>query len=385
MFPRAPTTRAALLAGLVLCLACGLAGAGDLLVDAQAIAKREQARFPDGYRCQIDTQRHIVYVTALDDTHLRATQQLLTAYTDAHRQTLFTRPLPWNVTVVLPAVTDYRKLRYADRFDGYYEYRPRRLTSIDYGRTLLHEFTHALHHADLAGANQVHPIWVKEGLATLFEHCWITNNGLIPRVDTRLITLQRALRKDKLIQLDDLMKMGPKSFCKEEHIAVAYAQSRYLMYWLYERELLDDFYKRLKEGFAGDPSGRKALMGATRLRVFQIEPQWREWVGKLKLPSDEIRRDRARLGVTVADASAGVRIVAIAAKSAAGRTGKLRVGDVVTAIGETQVDNPASFIGALQAARPGQTVTITVVRHGCPVQIHQPLEAIKPKPAKPAR
>lgn len=382
---RAPTFRTALLTAVAICPVVASAGAGDLLTDAQAIAKRERARFPDGYRCQIDTQRHIVYVSALDDTHLRATQELLTAYTDAHRRTLFARPLPWNVTVVLPAVADYRKLRYADRFDGYYEYRPRRLTSIDYGRTLLHEFTHALHHADLAGTNQVHPIWVKEGLATLFEHCWITPNGLIPRVDARLITLQRALRKDELLRLDDLMKMGPRSFCKREHIAVAYAQSRYLMYWLYERELLDDFYKRLKEGFAGDPAGRKALMGATRLRVFQIEPQWREWVGKLKLPSDEIRRDGARLGVTVADASEGVRIVAIAKGSAADKTGKLRVGDLVTAVGATEVDNPAGFIGALQAARPGQTVTITVVRHGRPVKVHQPLDAPPTKPAKPSR
>ncbi|HUT01562.1 MAG TPA: hypothetical protein VM031_03845, partial [Phycisphaerae bacterium] len=98
-------------------LAAALAGgpaaaraATDLGAQARQIARHQVEKFGKGYATRIDHNRHIVYVSALDDGHLRETIQLLSSFTDAYRRALpSTRPA-WNVTVVLPTVDDYKKL-----------------------------------------------------------------------------------------------------------------------------------------------------------------------------------------------------------------------------------------------------------------------------------
>ena len=53
----------------------------------------------------------------------------------------------------------------------------------------------------MAASRQTHPVWLMEGLATLYESAAITPDGLAPQLDTRLLSLQQALRAKKLIPL----------------------------------------------------------------------------------------------------------------------------------------------------------------------------------------
>ncbi|NIM60902.1 MAG: hypothetical protein GTO30_04390, partial [Acidobacteria bacterium] len=51
---------------------------------------------------------------------------------------------------------------------GIYEHERRRLIARDIGASLRHELTHAYHYADMDRLGQRHPLWVQEGIATLY-------------------------------------------------------------------------------------------------------------------------------------------------------------------------------------------------------------------------
>jgi hypothetical protein len=364
-------------AGAALALACCLpsarrATAGDLTAQAARIAREEVRRLGEGYTARIDGRRHIVYVSALDDEHLDKTLRLLTAFTDAYRRTLPAATPAWNLTVVLPTVKDYRKGKLPFKgCAGFYDPSERRLVSIDRGRTLVHEFTHALHHADTAAAKQVHPVWVCEGLATLFEASRITPAGLVPQVDRRLPALQRALKDDKAIPLRRLLAMDSEAFRKDAELA--YAEVRYVMYYLHARGCLADWYRRYKAAFLRDRNGAKALEVALGGRLFQIEPQWRQWVLQLRVPSSERRVQQGRLGLQMKKGTRGVKVVGLVPGGAAEIAGRIHVNDVIEAFNGHEVTHPGELIGAIRSARALQTVEVRLRRGGRTMTVAQPL------------
>ena len=348
--------------------------AGDLDAQAQQTAAEQLAAFGKGYRARVDGSRRVVFVSALDDRHLDKTLQLLTAFTDAFRRTLGASEPAWNVTVVLPIVDDFNRLQkpFPDCV-GFYDPRTRRLVSIDRGRTLLHEFTHALHHADAAAAGQSHPLWVTEGLATLFETSRITPSGLEPETDGRLLSVRKAVFNKKPIPLKDLLTMGPQAFMKDA--ALAYAEARYLMHYLHHRDRLADFYKRFKATCGSDPAGVKALEAALGSRLYVLEPAWHQWVLSLRMPMAEDRSQDARLGLQVQNDARGVKVVGVVPGSAAQLAGRIRVGDVIAKFNGREVTNPVEYIAAVRDAGAMQTVKVELFRHGRPMTVIQPLGA----------
>ena len=372
-----PTFRLAVAAGAVACwlaTASDAHAAGDFVAEANRIAQSQLKKLGKGYTAKIDPTRHIVYISALDDAHLRKTIALLSAFTDAYRRTLPAAKPAWNITVVLPTADDYRT--FSPPFAGcigFYSPAGRRLVAIDRGRTLVHEFTHALHHADTAAARQVHPIWVCEGLATLFEASRITPSGLKPQLDRRLPTVQRALRSNKAIPLQRLLTMGREAFLADA--AVAYAQARYVMYYLHERGRLDDWYRRYKNTFSKDPTGLKAFEAALTSRIFLIEPAWKKWVLSLRTPSSEYRTGQGRLGLEVRKSTQGVKVVGTVPGSAARTAGRIRVGDVIKTFNNTPIAGPAQLGAAVRAAGALKTVHVQLLRHGRQMTVLQPLGA----------
>jgi hypothetical protein len=49
--------------------------------------------------------------------------------------------------------------------------------------TIAHEFTHALHFADMEALGQTHPIWEREGLGSLYEEPDPREDGLFGLVN----------------------------------------------------------------------------------------------------------------------------------------------------------------------------------------------------------
>ncbi len=380
-----PTTRGIRIAGAALgVLILGFAASAgtayaasrDYHSEAKRISKQQLSQFGKGYTARYDNNRHILYISALDDGHLKETVGLLGAFTEAYRRTLPNGRVQGNITVVLPTTEDYKQLKLPfPECAGFYSYAGRRLVSIDRGRTLVHEFTHALHHADMMAARQVHPIWIAEGLATLFEASKITPSGLVPQHDGRLPIIQKALKdkaKDKkAFSLKELLSMGRKPFMKDA--SIAYAQSRYVMFYLYERGRLDDFYRRYKATFTHDPHGIAAFEAATGNKLAIIERAWTKWVLDQKMPSSERRVRQGRLGLEIKRANQGAKIVGLQPGGAAKTAGRLKVGDVIQQFNGAKIHNEAELVAAIRSAGAMRTVKVHLLRNSRPMTVMQPL------------
>jgi len=366
------SSRRCLLAGLLTALfLAGPASAGQRNQRAEDLAKKYLQRFGRGYRARLDPPRRLIFVTALDDEHFRETAGLLGRYADIQRKSLFSSPLLWDVVVVLPTVEDYAALGAGKNVSGFYSPAQRALVCLDRGRVLIHEFTHALHHADQASAHQHHPLWIAEGFATLFECSRIQAEAVIPQVDQRLVTLQRAIEAKATIPLADMLKMDTEAFAKQWELA--YAQSRYLMLYLYQQGKLPQWYKTYKALYDDDASGREALVRVLSMRLDRLEQAWQSWARTLRLPWGELDSLEGRLGVRVRNDRRGARVVSLVENQAAEAAGLIRVGDIIEEFNGLSIRNTASLIAAIRAAGAGRTVTIKLIRNGRHLTIRQTL------------
>ena len=130
------------------------------------------------------------------------------------------------------------------------------------GLTLIHEFTHALHRADQEGFDQSHPIWITEGLATLFESSRIVAGHAVPEPNRRLNSLQRLLRRKAQIPLSELIRISHAKFMQNP--TASYSEVRYFMMYLHSKGMLRKWYDTYVELYDEDRTGRVAVEMLTR-------------------------------------------------------------------------------------------------------------------------
>jgi len=344
---------------------------GGMTHEAAAIARKYLRKFGSKYTARYDPARGIIYISALDEHHLSKTIRLLATFSEAFDKTLKVARPDRLITVLLPTSEDYQPMAPNPKVTGFYDPVDRTVTSVDRGSVLLHEFTHALHQADCERAGQDHPIWIREGLASLFESSLITPAGLQPRVDTRVLTLQKAIRLKQIVPLSRLVAMNNTKF--GQNADICYAEARYLMLYLYSKGKLASWYAAYKKGYTEDQTGKRTLEKALGKKLFLVEKDWQQWIRGLQLPWGQRRADRGRLGIHMRDTARGVKIVGFDPGSAAEMAGRLRVGDTVIRFDGRDIRNSAELIGAIRAARALRTVTMVVRRAGRTIEILQPL------------
>ena len=141
--------------------------------------------------------------------------------------------------------------------------------------TLVHELVHALIQPDFPDV----PDWFNEGLGSLFEQCSIgrdhqTITGL---PNWRLPALKQAIRRNELRPLRELIE--DERFYDPRHVGMNYAQARYLLMYLQEKDLLTEYYARFRAGAADDPTGLKTLEAVAAPDGLEaLEKKWRLWV-----------------------------------------------------------------------------------------------------------
>lgn len=348
--------------------------AAALAEEANAAAARQLARLGEGYEVRFDDHRRLIFVSALDAEHFRQTALTLAGMSDAIRKTLAMQPPQTNVMIVLPTAEDYVRLRPSEEVAGFYTPADRSLISINHGRVLMHEFAHALHHADADAAGQQHPVWVWEGLATLCDACDVSPDGTLdPQVDLRVAELQKAVAKGQTIPLARLFSMTGQAF--HDDADLCYAEARYLMLYLHEQGKLPQWYERYKAGFDDDPTGRRALEEVLDKRLFEIEDDWKAWAARLELPWGERRSDRARLGLGVQDTKQGAQVVSLAPHSPAEQAGRILIGDVIVSVNGVATASAGQVIAAVQACGANQTINVELRRRGHRMTVQQPLGA----------
>ena len=143
--------------------------------------------------------------------------------------------------------------------------------------TLVHEMVHALMAPDFPDV----PDWFNEGLASLYEQCSLSGDTIKGHENWRLPDLQQAIRKDRLRPLAELIE--DPQFYGEPLVGINYAQARYLMFYLQEKGLLKEYYRRLREDVKRDPTGLNTLKQVLKVEELDdFEQTWRKWVLKLK-------------------------------------------------------------------------------------------------------
>lgn len=379
--PRPKNTSRRVLTVVVLCAAIVAALPGTFAAEQDAIDKLKQRAaalakdYGDGYTIQVDVTRNMVYVSALDKDTFARVSTMLAAYRDAQLGTLFKTPFAEPVSVVFPTERDYRERVPWTKATGFYNFRDRTLTSINLSGIMIHEFTHALHHNDMARAEQKHPIWIAEGLATLFQLSDMNRGLLVPKVDNQLDAMQLKLRMKQHTPLAEFVKLDQKGFL--ESSTPHYRQARYLMLYLQRLNKLEDFYTTYKKTYDKDPTGRQALEKTLGVALPQIETNWRTWVLELTPPWQPGGKVVAHLGIRMKPHDDGVKIDALLRGGAAHQGGVLKPGDVIVKIAGRPTPSPQKLTAVVRSLLPRQTVDIEVIRGDRRLVVKQLLGAIR--------
>jgi hypothetical protein len=148
------------------------------------------------------------------------------------------------------------------------------------GGTLVHEIVHPYVEADFDGA----PAWLNEGLGSLFEQSGERNGRIVGYTNWRLAGLQRAIKQGGLPSFRALCAMTDHEFYEEDR-GTNYAQSRYLMYYLQEQDLLATFYRAFRAAKATDRTGYATLVRTLgESDMVQFQRRWEGFVLGLRFP-----------------------------------------------------------------------------------------------------
>ena len=139
--------------------------------------------------------------------------------------------------------------------------------------TMVHELTHALMSEDFPEA----PIWLGEGMASLYEHCRAEGDILRGDDNWRLPELQAALAAGDMTPLSTLLSMTPTVFRTTKE-SLNYAQSRYFCKYLEEMGMLPKIYKEFRDNHSRDPTGERFIVRAFGKPLETVEAAWKRWI-----------------------------------------------------------------------------------------------------------
>jgi serine protease Do len=101
--------------------------------------------------------------------------------------------------------------------------------------------------------------------------------------------------------------------------------------------------------------------GTPRTRVSGQGGQSFNWDSGDGMNMYHVEEDRAMLGVVTEDAEGGVKVTEITDESAAKKAG-IKEGDIITKIGDTKIEDPDQLSEAVRKHKPGEKVTVTLLR-----------------------
>ncbi len=343
---------------------------------AERIRQALRERFGGDYICEVDEASKLIFATNVDRQTLEELKVHLTAYAEAMWNDLFNHRFEQYVTVVIPAAGD-RLLRRMSG-GGYYNHASRMLLARQIGMVLTHEFTHALHAADQDGWGQEHPIWIQEGMATLFESSRLAGGRVLPEPNHRLNLLQGFIARKQTIPWKELFGYSQADFMKRA--ILSYPQARYIMMYLHSQGRLAQWYDAYVAGFAEDATGAKAMEKVFGKPLEEIEADWLAWAGRLESPPVRLKPDQAHIGILVAAQTDGLLIQQVVPGSGAEEAG-LRQGDVIVRIGGRRIVDPGALTLLVSGHEVGDVLEIRVRRDGEYVTVRVALQALPARPA----
>jgi hypothetical protein len=342
--------------------------AAELVASQSTRSALEQWRNTYGteqYRYETDSEHRLVFATALDEYSHGQMRDMLQKQADQMIASLFGKPQGYDVLIAVPSPIDADKFfKGDDSIGGMYEHRLRRLVARDIGSSLRHEFFHALHYGHMERLGQAHPLWIQEGLASLYEDYDIAEDGSISFLpnDRQYIVMHRA-KAGLLVKWDKLFALSADQFM--EAPSELYPQVRSIFEFLAGRKKLETWYATYVETFDDDRTGRRAFEAAFNAPIKDVERSWRQWVINQPKVDLVIDADDAAMGVRTADNASndGVLITGVLPRSAASRGG-LRRQDVIVSVDGRSTTTSAELRRTIAARSVGDVVEVRVRRSG---------------------
>ena len=241
-----------------------------------------KASFGERYRYLLDEPHKLVFAARLDPRTLDDADMQLQIEQQSLAGQLFAHPPDELVRVVIASSLDFSKLEHRIDVGGHYDDVTRTILVKRPGPELRHELLHALHAADQHALGQEHPVWLSEGLATLYEQPGYTpatqpsSPRMIPADTWRLARVQAAANRPAFIPIDALLKMDRSAFTARADLA--YGEAGSLLLYLYDHQLLKAFYDAYTADYAHDPTGSAALAQVTGQPLPELQKQWIAWL-----------------------------------------------------------------------------------------------------------
>lgn len=315
------------------------------------------------YKTHFDNERNFVYLHTKTEEQLKILRTGLEEYAEFQWKTLFQNKPAQPLYIVLLRQQDSRKVL-GGRAGGVFNPGTNTLFCGDMPtykllRTsvIIHEFTHALHFADQTKRRQRHPIWLIEGLATLFEASDRAKGTCTPRHSYRLNVVQSAVRSGRSVPWLTIMKMQHPQFMRAAQLC--YAQSRYMLFYMYEKGYLKKFYDEYtaQSGFKNDKTAAESFEVVFGKPLSAVEHEWKAWVMKQKVPPVPF------LGVNMADKNKKVVVTKVSPNSPAAKA-ELKAGDVIVSLAGQPIRTRSDLIEAVGNKKVGEEVDISIERGG---------------------
>jgi hypothetical protein len=339
---------------------------------ADAVIAALKKEFGKDYLYEIDETDKLLFATNTDRPTLDALKQMLVRQAHSQWDQIFEHKPDQYIAIVVPSPRDYRKIVPQFGVEGFYNHEARTLIARGLGFVTQHEFTHALHSADLDPLGQEHPIWLVEGMAVLFEHAEYERDEdgkevLTPKDNARLDAIQKAARSNRLVPLAKMFKMKQPEFVGDD-VLLCYAQSGSVLHYLYEQKLLRKFYDTFKANYEKDKTARAALEETVGKPLDEFEADWKAWMLKRTPPQMMAAKDGPFLGVAFGRANDGMKVQTLVRGGPGAKSGLL-VGDVIIAMDGVEARDEMSFMPLLAEHKPGDTVILRLRRQGAYLEV----------------
>jgi hypothetical protein len=341
-----------------------LAPADPITRDTLAQKQYDEWRRTHGdkaYRYGQDAKHRLLLATCLDETSQAEMLAMIAAQADQQAATLFAAPPGYQVFVAIATPADAKAIfNGSATTSGMYEHPQHRLVSADIGSVLRHEFTHAMHFGHMERLNQPHPIWVQEGLASLYETYDLRPDGSLEFLPNPRHNQARDLASRRAsVPFAQVMAMDPDAFMQRSQ--ALYPQVRSMFEFLADVGKLRQWYRRYTETFAQDRTGRRAMEDVFGKPIAKVEDDWRAWVLKRPAVANSATAMRRSVGVEVTSVPDGVKVTKVDRRSAAQRAG-IQAGDVIVQLAGAPVRSVREWDAAVGALRAPEVAV--VVRRG---------------------
>lgn len=274
----------------------------------------------------------LVLATSLPQSTADRMKRSISSQMEYQIEHLFGEPPSAFVLLMVPTPEQADRIINSVRVGGFYDHDTRRLVTRDLGPSLSHEITHVLHHAQMDRLGQKHPMWIQEGLASVFERYEPGPAGQVTVLDNSRVNVAVNLsRAAALTTWKKFVEIDASRFNRVRARA-RYAEARAMFQYISETAPggLEAWYKTYLEMYPEDPSGLTAFETVYDQPLDEIERGYRIWLhDKEKVPESVHEREPA-IGVWVANqmANDGVGIVAVHPGSAAREAG-LKPRDII--------------------------------------------------------